>query len=188
MTLQTCTWIQLHHQVLDDATVIGLISNNEETAYGEEEQHLTTWCTDNNLLLNTSKTKEDTDLTGSFKFLGTHILEDLSWTTNTSSLIKKAHQLLVFMKTLRKNHLSSAVLRVVTAAHHITGTPLPAIEDVQKKRCLHRARSILKDSSHPSHRLFSLLPSGRCFRTLRTRTSRLRNSFFSRAVSLLNSS
>ncbi|KAI3366888.1 hypothetical protein L3Q82_009531, partial [Scortum barcoo] len=28
----------------------------------------------------------------SFKFLGTHISENLSWTTNTSSLIKKAHQ------------------------------------------------------------------------------------------------
>ncbi|TWW70097.1 hypothetical protein D4764_18G0009030 [Takifugu flavidus] len=131
MTLQTCTWIQLHHQVLDDATVIGLISNNEETAYGEEEQHLTTWCTDNNLLLNTSKTKElivdfwkvrggthdpihingmAVERVSSFKFLGTHISEDLSWTTNTSSLIKKAHQLLVFMKTLRKNHLSSAFL------------------------------------------------------------------------------
>ncbi|KAK3513192.1 hypothetical protein QTP70_009759 [Hemibagrus guttatus] len=28
----------------------------------------------------------------SFKILGTHISEDLSWTTNTSSLVKKAHQ------------------------------------------------------------------------------------------------
>ncbi|TWW82332.1 Janus kinase and microtubule-interacting protein 3 [Takifugu flavidus] len=155
----------------------------------------------------------------SFKFLGTHISEDLSWTTNTSSIIKKAHQRLFFLRTLRKNQLSSAVLvnfyrcaiesiltncvsvwygsctiaehkalqRVVKTAQRITRTTLPAIGDVQRKRCLHRARSILKDSSHPAHRLFSLLPSGRRYRTLRTRTSRLRNSFFPRAVSLLNS-
>ncbi|KAA0724168.1 putative RNA-directed DNA polymerase from transposon BS [Triplophysa tibetana] len=42
----------------DDTTVIGLISNNDETAYREEVRHLATWCSDNNLLLNTSKTKE----------------------------------------------------------------------------------------------------------------------------------
>ncbi|XP_056610032.1 uncharacterized protein LOC130427021 [Triplophysa dalaica] len=42
----------------DDTTVIGLISNNDETAYREEVRHLATWCSNNNLLLNTSKTKE----------------------------------------------------------------------------------------------------------------------------------
>jgi len=76
---------------------------------------------------------------------------------------------------------------IVKTAQRVTGTPLPSIEEVQKKRCLRRARSILKDSSHPAHRLFSLLPSGRRFRSLRSRTSRLSNSFFHRAVTLLNS-
>ncbi len=153
----------------------------------------------------------------SFKFLGTHILEDLTWTTNTSSLVKKAHQRLFFLRTLKKNHLSPAIVvnfyrcaiesiltncvwygnfsvadckalqRVVKTAQRITGTPLPAIEDVQRKRCPRRARSILKDSSHPNHSLFSLLPSGRCFRSLRTKTSRLRNRFFPTAVFLLKS-
>ncbi|KAK3564969.1 hypothetical protein QTP86_032016 [Hemibagrus guttatus] len=46
----------------------------------------------------------------SIKFLGTHISEDLSWTTNTSSLVKKAHQHLFFLNTLKKNHLSSTIL------------------------------------------------------------------------------
>ncbi|KAI5085655.1 gastrula zinc finger protein XlCGF28.1-like, partial [Silurus meridionalis] len=222
----------------DDTTMIGLITNNDETAYREEIQHLAKWCNDNNLRRNTSKTKElivdsrketrgTHDIThinwmavervSSFKFLGNHILVDLSWTTNTSSLVKKAHQRLFFLRTLRKNQLSSDILvnfyrcaieiiltscvtvwygscsvaehkalqRVVKTAQRITGTPLPVM-DIQKKRCLRRARSILKDSSHPAHRLYSLLPSGRRFRCLRTRTSRLKNSFFSRAVSLLN--
>ncbi|KAK3527269.1 hypothetical protein QTP86_018625, partial [Hemibagrus guttatus] len=46
----------------------------------------------------------------SFMFLGTHISEDLSWTTNTSSLVKKAHQHLFYLNTLKKNHLSSIIL------------------------------------------------------------------------------
>ncbi|KAI5617008.1 gastrula zinc finger protein XlCGF28.1-like, partial [Silurus asotus] len=224
----------------DDTTVIGLITNNDETAYREEIQHLATWCNNNNLLLNTSKTKElivdfrkegrgthdTTHINGmavervsSFKFLGIHISADLSWNINTSSLVKKAHQRLFFLRTLKKNQLSSDILvnfyrcavesiltscvtvwygscsaaerkalqRVVKTAQRITGTPLPAMEDIQKKRCLRRARSILKDSSHPAHRLFTLLPSGRRYRCLRTRTSRLKNSFFPRAVSLVNS-
>ncbi len=213
---------------------------NDETAYREEVQHLAAWCAENSLLFNTSKTKElivdfrkkkggthdpihingmVVECVSSFKFLGTHILEDLTWTTNTSSLVKKAHQHLFFLRTLKKNHLSPAILvnfhrcaiesiltncitvwygncsvadrkalqRVVKTTQRITGTPLPAIENVQRKRCLHRARCILKDSSHPDHRLFNLLPSGRRFRSLRTKTSRLRNSFFPTAVSLLNS-
>ncbi|KAI3368021.1 hypothetical protein L3Q82_026842 [Scortum barcoo] len=31
------------------------------------------------------------------------------WTANTSSLIKKAHQRLFFLRTLKKNHLSTAI-------------------------------------------------------------------------------
>ncbi|TWW81829.1 hypothetical protein D4764_01G0016440 [Takifugu flavidus] len=102
------------------------VSNNDEMAYREEVQHLTTWCANNNLLLNTSKTNElmvdfrkvrggthdSIKINGmavkhfsSFKFLGATIPEDRSWTTNTPSLIKKAHQSLFFLRTLRTNHL-----------------------------------------------------------------------------------
>ncbi|KAI3362593.1 hypothetical protein L3Q82_001681 [Scortum barcoo] len=42
----------------DDTTIVGLISDNDETHYREEIQHLTQWCSNNNLVLNTSKTKE----------------------------------------------------------------------------------------------------------------------------------
>ncbi|XP_014069720.2 LOW QUALITY PROTEIN: olfactory receptor 52N4 [Salmo salar] len=50
---------------------------------------------------------------------------------------------------------------MVKTAQHITGTPLPAIVDLQLKRCLRRARGIIRDPSHPCHKLFALLPSGR---------------------------
>ncbi|KAI3362829.1 hypothetical protein L3Q82_001663 [Scortum barcoo] len=116
----------------DDITVIGLISDNDESHYRAEVEHLATWCADNNLLLNTSKTKElivdfrkvkrethddpihingmAVECVSSFRFLGIHISENLSLTANTSSLIKKAHQRLFFLRTLKKNHLSTAIL------------------------------------------------------------------------------
>ncbi len=42
--------------------------------------------------------------------------------------------------------------------------------------CTRKARRFIKDSSHPSHRLLSLLPSGRCLRSMSC-TSWLRHSF-----------
>ncbi|KAI5627525.1 gastrula zinc finger protein XlCGF28.1-like [Silurus asotus] len=76
---------------------------------------------------------------------------------------------------------------VVKTAQRITGTQLPAIEHLHHSRCLRRAHNIIKDSSHPSHKLFNLLPSRRRYRNLRTRTSRFRDSFFPSTITLLNS-
>ena len=42
----------------DDTTILGLISNNDETAYREEVRDLASWCKDNNLSLNVCKTEE----------------------------------------------------------------------------------------------------------------------------------
>jgi hypothetical protein len=42
----------------DDTTVVGLITDNDETAYREEVRELTVWCQDNNLSLNVSKINE----------------------------------------------------------------------------------------------------------------------------------
>ncbi len=44
--------------VADDTVVLGLISNNYETAYLDEVERLTSWCQENCLSLNVSKTKE----------------------------------------------------------------------------------------------------------------------------------
>ncbi|XP_030285207.1 uncharacterized protein LOC115588634 [Sparus aurata] len=65
-----------------------------------------------------------------------------------------------------------ALQRVVKSAQHITGSSLSSIEAHQSKRCLQRARSIIKDFSNPNHRLFTLLPSRRHYRSLCTQTSR----------------
>ena len=42
----------------DDTTVVGLITDKDETAYREEVRELAMWGQDNNLSLNVSKTKK----------------------------------------------------------------------------------------------------------------------------------
>ncbi|KAI3362040.1 hypothetical protein L3Q82_012379, partial [Scortum barcoo] len=54
-----------------------------------------------------------------------------------------------------------ALQRVVKAAQHITRTELPSMEDLYTQRCRKKATKIIKDPSHPSYKLFCLLPSGR---------------------------
>ncbi len=223
----------------DDTTVIGLITDNDETAYREEVSTLTKWCQENHLSLNIDKTKElvvdyrrqsreHTPITidktpvervTSFKFLGVHITEDLTWSAHTDAVLKKAHQRLFFLRRMRKFGTSPRILRsfytctvesiltgcitawfgnstagnrralqrVVRTARHIVGGELPSLQDIYTRRCTRKARRIIKDSSHPSHRLLSLLPSGRRFRSIRSRTSRLRDSFFPQAIRLMNS-
>ena len=41
----------------DDTTVVGLITDDDETAYRQEVSDLAVWCQDNNFSLNVSKTK-----------------------------------------------------------------------------------------------------------------------------------
>ena len=42
----------------DDTTVVGRISNNDETEYRNEIENLVNWCGNNNFSLNVNKTKE----------------------------------------------------------------------------------------------------------------------------------
>ena len=41
---------------------------------------------------------KEVERVGSFKFLGTYISEDLSWTINTNMLVKKAQKRLYFLR------------------------------------------------------------------------------------------
>ncbi len=115
----------------DDTTVVGLISNNDETHYREEVAQLAEWCGANYLSLNVEKTKEvvmdfrrrnstdhppltidssTVERVSSTKFLGVHITEDLTWTTNTMSLSKKAQQRLHFLRRLKRASLPPPIL------------------------------------------------------------------------------
>ena len=94
----------------DDTTVIGLITNGDESAYRSEVENLVEWCQANNLTLNVDKTKEmviryrqgggqhdpihikgvAVERVTSYKFLGVHITEKLDWDVRTGQVVKKA--------------------------------------------------------------------------------------------------
>ena len=224
----------------DDTTLIGLISDGDESAYRREVDRLVSWCSSNNLELNAQKTVEmivdfrkvtappsplaltdsstPISIVDSFRFLGTTITQDLKWEPTISSLIKKAQQRMFFLRQLKKLKLPTQMLvqfytsiiesiltssitvwfagattrdkyrlqRIVRAAEKVIGCKLPSLQDLFVSRTRGRAGRITADPSHPGHRLFVPLPSGRRLRSIRTRTSRHKNSFFPSAIRLMN--
>ena len=109
---------------------------------------------------------------GFFKFHGTHITENLSWTTNTHHMVKKAQQQLHFLRTLRilrKKHLDEKLLvsycctnesvlaycistwygrlKIINTTQKITGCALPPLQDIISFRCPTRSANIWKDPS-----------------------------------------
>ncbi|KAK3551887.1 hypothetical protein QTP70_031649, partial [Hemibagrus guttatus] len=156
---------------VDDTAVVGLIGNNDESAYREEEP---LW-------------------RSSTKFLGVHLAENFSWSFNTTSITRKAQQHLYFLRRLRKAHLPPLILtmfyrgtiesilnscitawfgnctvsdrktlqQILRTAEKIIGVSLPSITDIYTTRCIRKANSIVADPTHPSHTLFTLLPSGK---------------------------
>ncbi|KAM8833028.1 putative RNA-directed DNA polymerase from transposon BS [Synchiropus picturatus] len=223
----------------DDTTIIGLISDGDESSYRREVERLVSWCSNNNLELNAQKTVEmvidfrrvtvslsplmlaglPIPIVDSFCFLGTTITEDLKWEPTIRSLIRKAQQRMFFLRQLRKLRLPTKLLvefytaiiqsiltssitvwynsatsrdksrlqRIVRSAEKVIGCSLPPLQDLYASRTQRRAGRIRADPSHPGHGLFVPLPSGRRLRSIQTRTSRHRNSFFPSAVRLLNS-
>ena len=101
----------------DDTAVVGLITKGDESAYRQEVDGLGLWCRENNLTLNSNKTKEmivdfwknstatlhlhingkAVEVVSSIKYLGVHLSNTLSWCENTMSLVKKAYQRLFFL-------------------------------------------------------------------------------------------
>ncbi len=61
---------------------------------------------------------------------------------------------------------SRALQQVFITAQSIFGTHLPSILDIGEMRCPRSVRRIPKDDAHPSHRLFTLLPSGKRYRSI----------------------
>ena len=222
----------------DDTTILGLIKNNNETIYRREVERVSSWCSINNLLLNTLKNTEITidfritkkttkspltisdqpiTLTDSFKFLGTHISNKLTWEYNINTICKKAQQRLFFLRQLRKYRVQqrlllrfySAIIQSIISSsitvwygsadqllksklQRIVNKAakiidLPSLDSIYTSRTITRATKIIKDPSHPAHSLFELLPSGKRYESISFSTSRFTNSFYLTAIQTLNS-
>ena len=78
-----------------------------------------------------------------------------------------------------------ALQRVVRTAQYITGAKLPASQDLYIRQCQRKALK-MSDSSHLSHKPFSLLLHWRWYRRAKSKSKRLLNSFYPQAVRLLN--
>jgi hypothetical protein len=115
----------------DDRTVVGLITDNDETAYREEVRDLTVWCKDNNLSRNVIKTKEMivdyrkkrtehtpilidrtvVEQVESFTCLGVHITNKLTWSKHTKTVVKKARQNLFPLRRLKRFGMGPQILK-----------------------------------------------------------------------------
>ncbi|KAI3360706.1 hypothetical protein L3Q82_012846, partial [Scortum barcoo] len=143
----------------DDTTVIGLITGDDETAYREEVRALTSWCQDNNLHLNVSKTKElivdfrrrQREEHAPLSINGTTVERVNSFSGSSSSMqaAEAQHGLKDPLQLLQVHHREDpdwlhhcawyssctalnrkALQREVKAAQHITRTELPSMEDL----------------------------------------------------------
>ena len=137
-----------------------------------------------------------------------------TWSTNASELLKKVQQRLYFLRVLSQRLLVSfyrcsvksiltycicvwyascalaqrkSLQRVINMAQKIIGCPLLTLEELHSSHCFKQAQNIIGDISHPGHSLSVLLPSGRRYRSIRTRTERFRNNFYPIAVTMLKS-
>ncbi|XP_055490207.1 uncharacterized protein LOC129696376 isoform X2 [Leucoraja erinacea] len=155
----------------------------------------------------------------SIKFLGVQITDNLTWSRNTTGIVKRAHQRLHFLRKLKQASRPTNILRtfyrgtvesvltycintwyctcncsdrkalqrVVRGAERSIGVSLPSVQELFQSRCLKKAQRIAKDKLHPLHTHLDLLPSGKRYRSIKARTTRLLNSFLPQAVRLLNS-
>ena len=120
-------------KIADDTTVVSRITDNDETAYREEVRDLTVWCQDNNLSLNMIKTKEMimgyrkrrtehapilidkavVEQVVSFKFLGVHIANKLTWSMHTKTVVTRARQNLFPLRRLKRFGMGPQILKRV---------------------------------------------------------------------------
>ncbi|KAK3526904.1 hypothetical protein QTP86_004697 [Hemibagrus guttatus] len=82
----------------------------------------------------------------STKFL-VHLVENLTWSLNTSSITKKTQQHLYFLRSLRKAHLPMLTMFYRGTMESILSS---RITEIYTTRCIHKANSIVDDPTHPT--------------------------------------
>eukprot|EP00061_Rhincodon_typus_P009991 g33918.t1 len=196
------TKVTFHYMFADNTTLVGRISNNDESEYRKEIDGLMTGCNENGLSLNVSKTKEliiDVRKKGEhiyinraeiegvecIKFLGVMTTDNLSWTSHVDATVKVAQHASSFSGGSGNLDLKK-LQKVVCIALTITEANLPSMDSIYTARCHGRAANTIKDPSHPSYALLQPLALGRRYRSLNTFTSRFKDSFFPAIIRLTN--
>lgn len=116
----------------DDSVVVGCIREGDETEYRAVVRDFVTWCGQNHLQLNMTKTKElvvdlkraktpvnpvsilgvPVDTVEDYKYLGVHIDKKLDWAKNTQALYRKGQSRLYFLRRLRSFNICRTMLRM----------------------------------------------------------------------------
>ena len=116
----------------DDSAVVGCISKGDEEEYRAVVGDFVTWCEQNHLQLNVTKTKElvvdlrrakapvapvsihgvQVDIVEEYKYLGVYLDHKLDWTRNTEAVYKKGLSRLYFLRRLRSFNICRTMLRM----------------------------------------------------------------------------
>ena len=114
----------------DDTIIVGLISNDNDSEYMKCIKFVSTWCSDNFLDLNVSKTKEmiwdyrrsptekhsvvindkPVEVTSVYKYLGLLIDNKFSFTQHVDTQIKKANKRLYCIRSMKKLNVNTDLI------------------------------------------------------------------------------
>ena len=75
---------------------------------------------------------------------------------------------------------------IVGVASKLTGCELPSLESLYITRTQRKVRCLTSDQHYPAHHLLQCLPAEKRFTTIKTRTSRFKNSFYPKAVQIMS--
>ena len=156
----------------DDSAIVGCIRNGDESEYRAVVGNFVTWCEQNHLQLNVTKTKElvvdlrraktpvipvsingtNVDIVEDYKYLGVYIDNKLDWAKNTEALYKKGQSRLYFLRRLRSFNICRTMLRmfyesVVASAFMFAvtcwGCRLKAADANRLNKLIRRARDVV---------------------------------------------
>ena len=98
--------------------------------------------------------------------------------------------ILAFSITVWYSGLSEAdkkhINRVMKNAGKIIGQIVPTLDEIFRSRTIKKCVNIMSDNSHPSSRIFQVLPSCSRLRSVPCKTKRCADSFYPAAIRLLN--
>ena len=138
---------------------------------------------------------------GLLRMLSGHLLQRLFFLRRLRSFHVSQPLLLKFYRAVIESVLTQSMIvwwgnataddrkrisRIVRTASKIIGCQLPSLDELYLSRVKKRALSIVDDQFHPAHSLFQHMRSKNRFRSIKYGSNRTLQSFYPRAVCVLN--